>query len=156
VLDLAAHVHALREEVFPDALERIEAGDLHRDLLEEGGARAFFLLFVGHPREHQAVVVGAEAQEGHAFFVDVRDPEAEEARVEIDHLGQIAAIDADVADLADADGVVGVGHFELLPRRRIACSAWKNQGSSRFDSVDNVHRNIGNMSSAAIPLIVPS
>src|SRR5712691_6140242 len=33
-----------------------------------------------------------------------------------------------------------------------ACSAWKNEGSCRFDSVDNVHRNIGNLSSAAILL----
>src|SRR5260370_1464032 len=42
VLDLAAHVDALRKEMFPDALERIEAGDLHRDLLEERRAYAFF------------------------------------------------------------------------------------------------------------------
>src|SRR5258706_12273139 len=27
----------------------------------------------------------------------------------------------------------------------IACSAWKNGGSGRFDSADNVHRNIGIM-----------
>src|SRR5712691_1087764 len=33
-----------------------------------------------------------------------------------------------------------------------ACSAWKNGVSGRFDSAVNVHRNIGNLSSAAIPL----
>jgi iron(III) transport system substrate-binding protein len=32
------------------------------------------------------------------------------------------------------------------------CSAWKNGVSGRFDSAVNVHRNIGNLSSAAIPL----
>src|SRR5438445_372903 len=33
----------------------------------------------------------------------------------------------------------------------MACSAWKNEGSVGFDSAVNVHRNIANLSSAAIP-----
>src|SRR5205814_7701035 len=61
----------------------------------------------------ETVVVAAEAQERHPLFVDVGDLEAEHARVEIDHFREVAAVQADVADLAYADGVGGVGH--VLP-----------------------------------------
>src|SRR5439155_16752349 len=87
-----------------------EARDLHRDLLEERRTCAFFLLLGGHLGQHETVVVAAEAQERHPLFVDVGDLEAEHARVEIDHFREVAAVEADVAYLAYADGVGGVGH----------------------------------------------
>src|SRR5262249_55560085 len=111
VLDLAAQAHALSEEVLADALERVEARGLHRDLLDGLGGLAPFLVLLGHLWQHRAVIGRAGAQEGHALLVDVRGLEAEHARVEVDHLRQVAAVDADVADLADADGMVAVAHW---------------------------------------------
>jgi hypothetical protein len=83
---------------------------LHRDLLQDGGTGALAQLVLGHLRQHEAVVVGAEAQERHSLFVDVGDLEAEHPGVEVHHLRQVAAVQADVADLADAYGVLGVVH----------------------------------------------
>jgi len=68
------------------------------------------------------VVVAPEAQERHPLFVDVGDLEAEHARVEIGHFREVAAVEADVADLAYADGV-GVSVIGFLLRVRIARSA---------------------------------
>src|SRR5205807_7320647 len=60
-----------------------------------------------HARENEAVMVGAEAQEHEPLFVRIRHLEAEHAGVEIGHAIEIAAVEADVADLADPDRVGG-------------------------------------------------
>jgi len=60
-----------------------------------------------HLGQHETVVVAAEAQERHAFLVDVGNLEAEHARVEIDHFREVAAVEADVADLRMRMGLSG-------------------------------------------------
>ena len=60
------------------------------------------------------MVIIAETQKVHPSFVDVRQLEAENARVEIDHLGQIAAVQTDVSDLVDADRILGFRHSSYL------------------------------------------
>ena len=92
----------LGEQISADALQRVEVGDFHRDLLQDrrtGRRRS-----LRRRREDEAVVVRGEAQERHAFLIDVGDLETEHARVELDHAWQVAAVKADVADFADADG----------------------------------------------------
>jgi len=117
VLDLAANVHALREEVFADALQRIEAGDLHRDLLEERRTGVFFLL-VATSGQHECGG-RAEAQERHPSF-SLTSEILEPSRRWI--LREVAAVEADVADLAYADGWA-VSVIGFLLRVRIARSA---------------------------------
>src|SRR5207237_1531492 len=60
-----------------------------------------------HARENEAVMVGAEAQEHEPLLVGIRHLEAQHPGVEVDHAVEIAAVEADVADLADPDGVDG-------------------------------------------------
>jgi len=105
-------------------LSVIEAGDLHRDLLEERRTGAFFCsssdIFAsrncgGRP----------EAQERHPLFVDVGDLEAEEARVEIDHFREVATVQADMADLALRMGL-SESVMSNAPAVKDRGSAWKN------------------------------
>ena len=86
----------------------VDGGDLERHVMHAGAPRSGIRPLAGAD-QGDAVMVRVAAHEDHAAVhhrvgIDVRDPEAEDAGVEIDRALQVGDVEHDMADLADVEG----------------------------------------------------